>query len=193
MSLLYLNKIPASDQQAFDKKVVDIANGLGVNPNWLMQVMYSESRLNPRAVNPYSGAVGLIQFMPATALSLGTTATALKNMNAIQQLDFVRKYFLPYRGKMKSYYDVYAATFFPALIGKPDDWILQTKSLKAATIAKQNPAVNMNKDNQITVSEFKQYVRSTVSKNNAALIFGGAINIFAIILFMSIAYFLIIK
>jgi hypothetical protein len=51
----------------------------------------------------------------------------------------------------------------------------------------------MNKDNQITVSEFKQYVRSTVSKNNAALIFGGAINIFAIILFMSIAYFLIIK
>jgi hypothetical protein len=38
-------------------------------------------------------AVGLIQFSPTTARSLGTSAQALKGMDALKQLEYVEKYF----------------------------------------------------------------------------------------------------
>lgn len=34
-------------------------------------IVYNESRGDPRAVNPRSGATGLIQFMPSTAVGIG--------------------------------------------------------------------------------------------------------------------------
>jgi hypothetical protein len=174
MSLLFISKIPATLRNAFTTRLQQIAAELGAKPDWLMQVMWSESRLNPAAVNPISKATGLIQFMPATAKSLGTSVDALKSMTAVQQLEFVRKYFLPYKGKMKSYYDVYAVVFFPALIGKPDTWVLQTARLSPGVIAKQNPVVNVNKDDKITVAEFKEYVYNSVVAANRSVIFSAA-------------------
>lgn len=172
MNLLRLNLIPDIQQIAFDKRLKEIAAALLVNPNWLMQVMYSESRLRANNINPISKATGLIQFMPATAKGLGTTVEQLRTMNAVQQLDYVYKYFLPYKGKMKSYYDVYAVVFFPAMIGKADSWVLQAKNLSPGIIAKQNPVVNINKDGQITVAEFKQYVFKSVEKTHREIVFG---------------------
>lgn len=183
MALIYLNKIPQQLQYAFVAKLKEIATYLQVDPNWLMQVMKAESNLNPQAVNFQPGdstdayirsekrATGLIQFMPSTAKGIGTTNRDLYKMNAVQQLDYVKKYFIPWKGKMKSYYDVYAVVFFPALIGKPDTWVLATKDTSAATIAKQNPAINKNRDGLITVSEFKKYVESTVDKTVFAQVF----------------------
>lgn len=162
--LLYIEKVKTNQKQ-FAAKVELISAKLGINPNWLMLVMHSESRLNHQAVNKVGGATGLIQFMPATAQWLGTTTNDLKNMSNVDQLDYVFKYFKPFSGKLKSYYDLYMACFFPAAIGKPDDFIIQTKNLKAEVIAQQNPAININKDDIITVSEFKKYVNSTLTKN----------------------------
>ncbi len=172
MNLLRLNVIPDNLQVHFATKLVAIANELQANPNWLMQVMWSESRLKAGAVNPKSRATGLIQFMPDTAKSLGTSVEALRTMNAVQQLDYVRKYFLPYKGKLSSYYDVYSVVFFPAIIGKPDTWVLQTKRLSPGIIAKQNPVVNINKDSVITVGEFKKYVHNSVLAAHREAIFG---------------------
>lgn len=169
-NLIYIDKL-GTDAGAFAAKVLSIAQLLKVDPQWLMQVMYRESGLNPKAVNQYSGATGLIQFMPSTAEGLGTTTTALRNMSAVQQLDYVYKYFKGYTGKMHSYYDVYAVVFFPALIGKPDTWVLQTAHTSAATIARQNPDVDVNKDGVITVADFKAYVKNTVNKNNWDIVF----------------------
>ena len=69
----------------------DICCELQIRPNWLMFVMYFESRLNHRAVNRISGATGLIQFMPSTARGLGTTTDALFNMSNVDQLYYVKK------------------------------------------------------------------------------------------------------
>lgn len=171
MSLLRLNIIPDHLQVHFEKRLRQIASELVVKPDWLMQVFWAESRLKANAVNPKTKAVGLIQFMPDTAKGLGTTVEALRAMNAVQQLDYVRLYFLPYKGKMKSYYDVYSIVFFPALIGKPDNWVLQTKNLSPGVIAKQNPIININKDGQITVAEFKKYVYNSVAAAHRAVIF----------------------
>jgi hypothetical protein len=128
--------------------------------------MYAESRLNSKAVNPNGGATGLIQFMPKTAAWLGTSTAALKAMSNVEQLDWVYKYFnsLGATGKMKSVYDLYLVTFFPIALGKPDSWVLESKDLSAYTVAVNNKIIDLNKDNKITVGEFKQYVDMYLKK-----------------------------
>jgi hypothetical protein len=159
-----------------ERKIQQICTLLGINPAWLMMVMWSESRLNAQSVNKQPGdsdnpqiraatrATGLIQFMPDTALNQGTTTKALYAMTAIDQLGYVYKYFKPWTGKIKSYFDLYLVTFFPDAIGKPDDYILQTKKLSAATIAKQNPFFDVNKDGKLTVGEIKRRMYESIPK-----------------------------
>ena len=160
----------------FERVLRSICSTLGINPNWLMMVMWSESRLNAQAVNKQPGdsdnaqvraasrATGLIQFMPDTALNLGTTTKAIYAMNAIDQLGYVFKYFKPWTGRIKSYFDLYLVTFFPDAVGKPDDYILQTRKLSASTIAKQNPFFDVNKDGKLTVGEIKRRMYESIPK-----------------------------
>ena len=107
------------NREEFTEKVNNISNELGIEANWLMFVMWFESRLNPKAVNPVSNATGLIQFMPLTAKGLNTTISELKAMSNVEQLDYVLKYLKPYKGKMKTWVDVYLAVFYPKAMGKP--------------------------------------------------------------------------
>jgi len=163
--LLYIEKVK-ENQKAFADKVIEISKKLKINPNWLMLVMYSESGLDHRKPNPDGGATGLIQFMPETAAWLKTTTYALKNMSNVQQLDYVYKYFKGFTGKIKSYFDLYLITFFPAAVGKPNDFIFQTKTKSAALIAAKNKGIDKwVKDGKITLGEFKKYTNSTIPKD----------------------------
>lgn len=158
----------------FERKVRNICGLLGINPNWLMMIMYLESGLNAQAVNKQPGdssdpytraskrATGLTQFMPSTARGMGTTTQQLYQMSAIDQLDYVYKFFKSKAGKIKSYYDLYLFNFFPIAIGKPDDWVFQTAGTSASIIAKQNPGMDINKDGQITVGEAKQRMKAGI-------------------------------
>ena len=151
------------DKNAFSSKVRAISADLGIDPNWLMATMYKESKLNPQAQNtkyPVGGgyATGLIQFVPNTARSLGTSTSALYNMDALEQLDYVKKYFEPYKNRMRNYFDVYIAVFFPAAIGLEDMAVIANKSISASSVARNNPAIDLNKDGAITVAEFKEYL-----------------------------------
>lgn len=155
------NKYGLTDN--FLRKNAELATWLNVNPEHLLTVYYIESRFNPKAVNPLSNATGIIQWMPSTAQWLGTTTAYLKTLTAEQQLDWVKKYMAPYRGRMKNIADVYLAVFFPAAIGKPDNYVLQTSSLSAERIAKWNPAYDLNKDNKLTKGEVKQKITEIAS------------------------------
>lgn len=137
------------NKKQFIDKVIKIANDLNINPNWLMFVMWFESKLNPKAVNPISKATGLLQFMPTTAWALGTTTDSLLSMNNVQQLDYVLAYLRPYKGKMKKWIDVYLAVFYPAAIGNPDYVI--TRDI----VAKQNKIFDINNDLDISVKEIE--------------------------------------
>jgi hypothetical protein len=174
MSLIHIDhpNIPAGIRPAFAQKVTAIATWLQIAPNWLMQVMYAESKLNATAQNRQQGrliAAGLLQWTKASGVP-GAPASMLP-LNHLQQLDWVKRYFAPYRGKMHSYFDVYLVTFFPAGVGKADDYVFATKNLSAALIAKQNPAVNSNKDGRITMKEFKQYVWNSTPEGVRGLVF----------------------
>lgn len=180
------NYIPAPKAE-FCTKLQSICDKLHISPEWLLAVMYVESRINPYAVNKYSGATGLIQFMPATAKSLGTTTAELLNMTAVDQLDYVYLYLKPYTGKMHSLMDVYFAIFFPAAIGKPSDYVLQTSKLSASLIASQNPAYDINSDGEITVAEVESKIHKILGlapqkKNfNLVLLAGAAILLYNLI------------
>lgn len=58
----------------FDPLINDAANYFNLDPTTLKSVMYVESRGNPKAVNPKTGAAGLMQFMPDTATERGVNS-----------------------------------------------------------------------------------------------------------------------
>lgn len=99
-----------------------------------------------------SGATGLIQFMPETARALGTTTAALAAMTAEDQLNYVHKYFKPYRGRLKNLGDLYMAILWPAGVGKPDSFVLWDKATRPTTY-RQNSGIDINKDGVITRAE----------------------------------------
>ncbi len=164
--LPYINLVP-DNREAFASRLQDIARRLGVNPAWLMIIFYIETAakkygtIDHRVTNPL-GAVGLIQFMSATARSLGTTPVALKAMSNVQQLDYVHKYLTPFTGRMKNLTDTYLAVLFPAAIGKPDIWVLETRSLSAREVARWNPLYDLNRDMKLTVGEVREKLKTFI-------------------------------
>ena len=142
----------------FRSKVHKIALSLGIDPNHLMAAMAFETgeTFSPSIPNKQSGATGLIQFMPKTAAGLGTTTDALAKMTAEAQLDYVDKYFLPHKNKLKNLGDVYMAILWPRAISKADDWPLFNRD-GATEIEKkryaQNSGLDLNKDGLVTRHE----------------------------------------
>jgi hypothetical protein len=160
-SEVFLVAVPGLEKvsDAFKQKLVQIAASLKVNPNFLLAVMSFESgeTFSPSVKNAAgSGAVGLIQFMPSTAKSLGTTTAALAAMTAEEQLDFVAKYFRQFKKPLQTIEDVYMAVLNPSAIGKGSSFVLFRKPSKAYD---QNRGLDINQDGQITVGEAADRVR----------------------------------
>lgn len=103
----------------FRKKVVQIADRLGKDPNLLMAGMALETG---RTFSPTAGSgtsyVGLIQFGDAAAESVGTTRSALLKMTAVQQLDYVEKYLQKKKDKINTLTDFYMSILMPVDVGK---------------------------------------------------------------------------
>jgi spore coat assembly protein SafA len=136
----------------FAQKVVEMAERLKVDPNHLMVVMHFETggTFSPSIKNPMSSATGLIQFLPSTARSLGTSTAELATMSPERQLDFVERYLAPYAGRMNNVEDAYMAVFYPAAIGRSSNSVLFSQGSLAY---QQNAGLDRNHDNQITKAE----------------------------------------
>lgn len=139
----------------FLNKVVDISGKLSINPDDLMAIMVFESGLNPAYKNPNSSASGLIGFMDDTATGLNTTTEKLRSMSAVEQLDYVYKYYEWKAGKMESLGDIYMATLWPKGIGESNDYILFSKG---SNQYKWNDYLDINGDGDITKGEAEQRV-----------------------------------
>jgi len=165
--LIYEDKTPIQNRPAFIAKVKEVSSRLGINPNWLMAIMNWESArtFSASVQNPYTNATGLIQFMPATAIDLGTTVDQLASMSEIEQLDWVYKYYVRYRSKLKSYTDLYLTTFYPVAVGKPSNYVLGTSDYRIRKIAEQNPAFDVNKDSKITKGEIESVMLKKIPSN----------------------------
>jgi len=161
--MLYSEKV----SKEFTQKVKAISKDLGINPSWLMQLMYFETArtFSPSIQNPTTGATGLIQFMPSTARGLGTTTTALKQMSDVEQLDWVKKYLRQYPvDEAKTFGDLYLAVFYPLALSKDNDFVLGSQNGTAATVARQNPIFDTNKNGFLTKKEVVNYQNNEAAK-----------------------------
>lgn len=139
----------AKVSQDFRVKTREIGTRLNIDPSWLMAVMAFETgnTFSPSIKNPGSSATGLIQFLDKTAQSLGTTTAKLSRMTAVEQLDYVEKYFNQYKGRINNLGDCYLAVFYPRAMGKPDTFIIATSP--SATY-NANAGLDVNRDGTIT-------------------------------------------
>lgn len=161
------------DIEGFHKKLSEIAVKLDVPKEWLMAVMYSESKFNHKAYNHKgSGAVGLIQFMPSTLRDLnrrfGTkyTTKEIETMGPVAQLDVVYLYLNAIKkayGDYQTVTDLYLGILYPKARKKArtdgEDYSLYTKWGKPTTY-RQNSGldkINSNweqvKDGRVTIAD----------------------------------------
>jgi hypothetical protein len=136
----------------FEKRVIEVASYLRVDPAHLMFLMWFETAhtLDHRITNKI-GATGLIQFMPQTAAFLGTTTKKLREMSNVEQLSYVQKHLGIFKGRYKDYVDLYCGIFWPAAVGKPDSY-----RITSDIVAKQNPLFDINKDGDIEKAEIRK-------------------------------------
>jgi hypothetical protein len=148
---------------AFKQKVIDICNALACNPDFLMSAMAFESgeTFSPSKKNKVSGATGLIQFMPSTAQGLGTSIEALEKMTAVDQLDWVAKYFASKKGKLNTLSDLYMAILWPVAVGKPEDTPIFLQGTIQYT---QNAGLDHNGDGRVTKAEAAAMVEARLHK-----------------------------
>ena len=154
----YIKSLPIRERHIFTKderkKVRSIAKELGIKKSkWLYKIIFIESRFNPKAVNSNSGATGLIQWIPSSAIACGTTTKELYTMTVSEQLDYVRIYLkLALNGrKVTNFTDLYLAVFSPNAIGKSDSYIIGYKN---SIVVKQNKNY-MNSDSTITKKDIR--------------------------------------
>lgn len=145
----------------FRERVIAICDELNFNPDWLMACMAFETiqtfspSIRPRLKDGtlISSAVGLIQFMKATAIDLGTTTAALSAMTAETQLDYVRKYFaksIKAFGPVASLEDCYMHIHYPANVGKPIGSTMYVNGSKAYAA---NHGLDADHDGRVTKAE----------------------------------------
>ena len=152
----------ANTDNAFRYALAQMAARLKTNPDYIVAAMAVETgkTFSPTAENPLSHAIGLIQFMPngsaasLTGLAKGTGSGSgfefLKSLTAIEQLEYVEKYFKPFTGKMNNPNDAYLAVFWPAAMGKPSDYIIAEEGTK---VYEQNKGFDKDKSGFITAGE----------------------------------------
>jgi hypothetical protein len=147
-----------------------LSASLGAPVQWLDSLIQFESGWNPAAKNPYTGARGLIQFMPATARALGYKDAEdlyARNPDIISQLlGPVKDYFNlpgnrpPYPTPQSLYMTVFypAARSWPELTPFPD------------TVRKVNPGITIVRDYVNKVERRKIIQKAGISLATIALV-----------------------
>ena len=146
----------------FIQAVDNLAFELGVIPQDLLRVMAFETghTFDPSEKNRAgSGAIGLIQFVESTAKDLGTSTAELAGMTRVEQLEYVSTFL---KQKLKGVEDpdigdLYMAVFYPAAVGKANDYILLEQKDPDLSNKKDpynlNYNLDMNRDGFITKGE----------------------------------------
>lgn len=163
--MLFENKVSGD----FADKVKSIGSDLNISPDILMACMGFETGYTyDPAIRNSIGATGLIQFLKSTALKLGTTTDLLAQMDAVSQLDYVKLY---YQNVLQSYpvnslTDAYLAIFYPAAMGKDDNYQLP------ANVYKANSGFDTDRKGYITKGDIGKFINFKTARNSGEDISG---------------------
>jgi hypothetical protein len=101
--------------------------------------------------------------MDETAISLSTTTAALAKMTALDQLDYVKKFFednIAIYGKPTTLGDTYLMVFSPAFVGKSADFVCYTSGSPQYLA---NSGYDTDKDGNMTKGEIETLVTTTTA------------------------------
>lgn len=161
----------------FKKKLEKIADKLGIASADLYKIIKFETAgtFSPTSQDPHGVSIGLIGFTEKTAQSLGTSKAELGKMTAVEQLDYVYKFYKMVgvrpgddRGT------IYMLTFMPAFAHSPDQTVLGKKDggtltlpsgkstgLSMHKVWEQNPAfTDKFKRDYFTVGDVKNKINT---------------------------------
>ena len=157
---------------AFRSKVAKIAASLNASTVDLLLCISFETAgtFDPAEMNPVSHAIGLIQFMPSTAASLGTSTEELAMMTPIRQLDFVEMYLRRIGKNFPRLEDLYMAILSPNAVGRSVDHVLFRDPQVAY---RQNRGLDTNSDGEITIGEATSRVRQMQTRARMNLLLVG--------------------
>lgn len=171
-------------------KIVEVAKRLGANPAHLAAVIQHESRFNPKAqygdvkgVKPFNPEVaqGLIQFTPNTAKGLGTTTRAIRNMDAVQQMDLVERYYAARAnerlggGPLDTLAKIAMATFYPLYMNKDPSTVFPER-VRLANAGIRTPADYLKGITSALRGKLEE-VEALASIPRAAGVFVGAFDV----------------
>ena len=167
----------APQDKDFNTKLRKIADTLGVKYEDLYKIIKTETAgtFKPDSKDPFGVSIGLIGFTRDTARSLGTSREELGKMTAVEQLDYVYKFYKKVGVKPGDDVGIISMkTFMPAFAYSPDGTVLGKKGggtlmlpngkssgLSMHEVWKQNPLYGKSKGrDSFTVGDVKSFARS---------------------------------
>lgn len=165
MSLLNFPGI-ATVTPSFIRGLIAMAERHGWDPSGIALVISQESGFNPAAVNPRSGASGLIQFMKTTAEGLGTTVEAIRTMSAEEQLPYVEKFFQQAMRRVPSRLEDYELIVLGRgdLVNAPDDAVVFPASTNPKSAYVQNRELDKAKKGFVSVGDIRAHSRNFIAR-----------------------------
>jgi peptidoglycan hydrolase-like protein with peptidoglycan-binding domain len=156
----------------FNSKLDKVAKALGIESDILRRIIKFETAgtFSPTSQDPSGVSIGLIGFTRPTARALGTSREELAKMTAVQQLDYVYKFYK--MNGLRPGSDIgtmYMLTFMPAYAYSPENTVLGQKNggtlgntgLSLHKIWLQNPAFAKSKGKDFfTVGDVKNMINS---------------------------------
>jgi len=143
-------------------KLIQVAQAVGADPDLLAATISLETggTFSPAISNPRTSATGLIQFLPSTARSLGTSVGELRGMSVCEQLDFVEQFYRRVAGGgIRVPGDEYVAVLAPAFLGSPAGTSVYRRGSPEYD---QNRGLDLDDDGVITVGELRQNIINRV-------------------------------
>lgn len=166
---------PWTTDTAFLDKVKSVALSLNCNYIDLLACINLETitTFDPAIVNGI-GATGLIQFVPSTASGIGTSTSELAQLNRVDQMDWVLKYFQANRLNAKAptptLTDLYTCIFYPAAVGKTG----YTIGAVGSNVWNQNPSLRGPNNGDITTETVTAAIAPHITTVKQALANSGA-------------------
>lgn len=139
-----------------NKQAVDsLADYLGVPPLWVVSVWYNESGLNKSIINGI-GAAGLNQMTPATLQQYGLTPQQYAAKSVAEQVEVMKQFYAPVKGRIKRAGDLYLYNFWPAAIIN-NYYSQQAIARKGQAAYDSNSSLDYNNDGVITRKDVTDY------------------------------------
>lgn len=162
-----------TNQEKINILNLEVARPLNLDISDLATVVSIESNFNEKAVNKYTGASGIIQFMPTTAQELGYNISQVRAMTFNEQAKLAKKYLEKKNARGLRGVDLYLSVFYPVSVGK-ENFVYPN------SVYSVNSGLDYDKNGKLTYSDIKRFFESKKAQTVKDYDLSGATSFFSL-------------